>query len=166
MNSLRKWLYRPRRDDKSLLAKFWWVVCVFHICSFHIKPWAQTADHKSRVTIVCEHEDSRSDVWNKDQCSTLATSSWRSCSPAIELLAASKTKGWELAKLLSVNADLWLCKPIIMFHITDFLSVKLLPTAFIKSTSTSRNTRIKKFTYSKMKKITPLSETPWPLTGV
>ena len=23
MNSLRKWLYRPRRDDKSLLAKFW-----------------------------------------------------------------------------------------------------------------------------------------------
>ena len=25
MNSLRKWLYRPRRDDKSLLAKFWWV---------------------------------------------------------------------------------------------------------------------------------------------
>ena len=22
MNSLRKWLYRPRRDDKSLLAKF------------------------------------------------------------------------------------------------------------------------------------------------
>jgi len=24
MNSLRKWLYRPRRDDKSLLAKFWY----------------------------------------------------------------------------------------------------------------------------------------------
>lgn len=24
MNSLRKWLYRPRRDDKSLFAKFWY----------------------------------------------------------------------------------------------------------------------------------------------
>jgi len=24
MNSLRKWLYKPRRDDKSLLAKFWY----------------------------------------------------------------------------------------------------------------------------------------------
>ena len=84
-------------------------------------------DHKSRVTIVCEHKDSCSDAWNKDQCSTLATSSWRSCSPAIELLAASKTKGWELAKLLRVNTDLWLCKTL-MFHITDFLCVKLLAT--------------------------------------
>ena len=51
MNSLRKWLYRPRRDDKSLLAKFWWVESssIF----IHIHPYSSISMHIHPYLLIC-----------------------------------------------------------------------------------------------------------------